>query len=124
MEFINHTISSNKVLKFHKIRIPTQYNIYCQFLSGDIIDLPAGSTPIDFAYHVHTEVGHRCRGAKINGKLVKGKDIVVGNFYITWKKSDRKGYEVKPSVVYRKTISGIEVYLNQNKARMAKGLEK
>ncbi|NTV36211.1 MAG: bifunctional (p)ppGpp synthetase/guanosine-3',5'-bis(diphosphate) 3'-pyrophosphohydrolase [Anaerolineaceae bacterium] len=37
---------------------------------GDIIDLPAHSTPIDFAYHVHTEIGHRCRGAKINGKLV------------------------------------------------------
>jgi GTP pyrophosphokinase len=37
---------------------------------GDIIDLPAKSTPIDFAYHVHTEIGHRCRGAKVGGKLV------------------------------------------------------
>ena len=37
---------------------------------GDIIDMPASSTPIDFAYNVHTEVGHRCRGAKVNGKLV------------------------------------------------------
>jgi GTP pyrophosphokinase len=37
---------------------------------GDIIDLPAGSTPIDFAYHVHTSVGDRCRGAKVKSKLV------------------------------------------------------
>lgn len=47
-----------------------QDRVYVFTPRGDIIDLPAGSTPIDFAYHVHTQIGHRCRGAKINGKLV------------------------------------------------------
>lgn len=47
-----------------------QDRVYVFTPRGDIIDLPAGSTPIDFAYHVHTDIGHRCRGARINGKLV------------------------------------------------------
>ena len=37
---------------------------------GDVVALPQGSTPVDFAYSVHTEVGHRCVGARVNGKLV------------------------------------------------------
>jgi GTP pyrophosphokinase len=45
-------------------------HIYVFTPLGDVIDLEAGSTPVDFAYRVHTEVGHRCRGAKVNGRIV------------------------------------------------------
>jgi GTP pyrophosphokinase len=47
-----------------------QDRVYIFTPKGDIYDLPTGSTPIDFAYHVHTDIGHRCRGAKVNGKLL------------------------------------------------------
>lgn len=48
----------------------TPERIYVFTPKGDIVDLPEGATPIDFAYHIHTEIGHRCRGAKVNGRLV------------------------------------------------------
>jgi len=44
--------------------------IYAISPKGDVVELPANATPLDFAYHVHTQVGHRCRGAKINGRIV------------------------------------------------------
>ena len=47
-----------------------QDRVYVFTPRGDIIDLPAGSTPIDFAYHVHTEIGHRCRGRQGQRQLV------------------------------------------------------
>ena len=44
--------------------------VYVLTPQGRVIDLPKGATPVDFAYHVHTELGHRCRGAKIDGAMV------------------------------------------------------
>jgi GTP pyrophosphokinase len=44
--------------------------VYVLTPKGEVVDLPQGATPLDFAYHVHTEVGHRCRGAKVDGRIV------------------------------------------------------
>ena len=44
--------------------------VYVFSPKGDIVDLPLGCTPVDFAYYIHTEIGNRCRGAKVNGRLV------------------------------------------------------
>jgi len=44
--------------------------VYVFTPKGDVIDMSNGSTSLDFAYHIHSEIGHRCRGAKINGRIV------------------------------------------------------
>lgn len=44
--------------------------VYVFTPQGQVIALPRGATPVDFAYHVHTELGHRCRGAKVDGAMV------------------------------------------------------
>src|ERR1700704_4854389 len=44
--------------------------VYVLTPQGKVIDLPQGATPVDFAYALHTDIGHRCRGAKVNGAIV------------------------------------------------------
>ncbi|HXQ64683.1 MAG TPA: bifunctional (p)ppGpp synthetase/guanosine-3',5'-bis(diphosphate) 3'-pyrophosphohydrolase, partial [Steroidobacteraceae bacterium] len=45
-------------------------HVYVLSPKGDVVELPAGATPLDFAYHVHTNLGHRCRGARVDGRMV------------------------------------------------------
>jgi (p)ppGpp synthase/HD superfamily hydrolase len=47
-----------------------EQRIYVFTPDGHVVDLPVGSTPLDFAYHIHTDIGHRCRAARVNGKRV------------------------------------------------------
>lgn len=44
--------------------------VFVRTPKGNVIDMPKGATPVDFAYYVHTSIGHRCRGAKVNGSIV------------------------------------------------------
>jgi GTP pyrophosphokinase len=44
--------------------------VYALTPRGEVVDLPRGATPLDFAYHLHSSLGHRCRGAKVNGRIV------------------------------------------------------
>ena len=74
--FLRQLLAWHKEIAEHS---STQHNHIHEFLEdnvyvftpiGDIIDLPLGATPLDFAYHIHSDVGHRCRGAKIKGHIV------------------------------------------------------
>ena len=62
------TDTSNWVEQFRRAALDD--TIYVMTPKGRIIDLPRGATPLDFAYRVHTQIGHRCRGAKADGALV------------------------------------------------------
>jgi len=67
MEWRQEVTDANEFVDAMKTDI-FQDRIYAFTPKGKIIDLPVGATPIDFAYYVHTEVGHRCRGARANDK--------------------------------------------------------
>ena len=69
MDWQKETTDSGEFLDSLRFEINTQ-EVYVFTPKGDVLALPQGSTPVDFAYSVHTEVGHRTIGARVNGRLV------------------------------------------------------
>ena len=69
--------------------------VYAVSPKGDVVEMPQNATPLDFAYHVHTQIGHRCRGAKANGRIVP----------LTYKncqrRQDRNNYRQRPATESR-----------------------
>ncbi len=65
-----------------------QDQVFCFTPKGDLINLPAGSTPVDFAYAVHTEVGDRCVGVKINGSMAPLRTILNNGDQVEVRTSD------------------------------------
>lgn len=70
MEWQKEVVSTTAVKSEHVTQDLFVDRIYVFTPMGDIIDLPKGATPLDFAYTIHSEVGHRCRGAKVDGNIV------------------------------------------------------
>jgi GTP pyrophosphokinase len=84
--------------------------VYVLTPAGKLIDLVKGSTPLDFAYAVHTEIGHRCRGAKINGRIVpltytlkSGEQVEI----LTAKESAPNHNWIDPNLGYLKSSRAI-----------------
>jgi GTP pyrophosphokinase len=69
MEWQKEVVDAESFVDAVKVDI-FQDEVFVFTPKGDVINLPAGSTPVDFAYRIHTEVGHRCIGAKVNGRMV------------------------------------------------------
>jgi len=75
IEILEHTTSPDEFLEHTKLAMyPDQ--VFCFTPKGDVINLPVGGTPVDFAYAVHTDVGNRCAGAKVNGRLVPLRHVL------------------------------------------------
>lgn len=93
---------------YHKI---FEDRVYVFTPAGDVFDLEAGATPLDFAYHVHSDLGHRCRGAKVNDMIVPlthplrtGDQVAI----ITGKENHPSRDWLNPATHYLKTSAALQ----------------
>lgn len=100
----NETEDDELIDSFHTELFPDR--VFVLTPTGKVMDLPQGSTPLDFAYAVHTEIGHGCRGAKVNGHIVQltrelhnGEQVEV----LTTNRSEPSRDWMNPNLGYLKT---------------------
>jgi GTP pyrophosphokinase len=99
--------SSNWIEQFKRVALDD--TIYVMTPQGRVVDLPRGATPIDFAYQVHTQIGDRCRGAKVDGVLVAlNKPLASGQTVeiITAKQGGPSRDWLNPQLGYLQTSRG------------------
>lgn len=101
-----HDLAETGELMEHLRSDVLEDRVYVFTPKGNVIDLPAGSTPLDFAYQIHTDLGHRCRGAKVNGNMVPltytlktGEQLEI----LTVKRGDPSRDWLNPHLGYLKT---------------------
>ncbi|MCR9212443.1 MAG: bifunctional (p)ppGpp synthetase/guanosine-3',5'-bis(diphosphate) 3'-pyrophosphohydrolase [Proteobacteria bacterium] len=75
LEILENAVDPDEFLENTKLSM-FQDQVFCFSPKGDLISLPAGSSPVDFAYAVHTDVGNTCVGSKINGRLVPLRTVL------------------------------------------------
>ena len=75
LDILEHAHEPEEFLEHTKLEM-FQDQVFCFTPGGDIISLPNGATPVDFAYAVHTEVGNTCVGAKVNGRMVPLRSVL------------------------------------------------
>ena len=75
LEILEHTGGAEEFLEHTKLEM-FQDEVFCFTPKGDLINLPTGATPVDFAYAVHSEIGDKCVGAKINGRLMPLRTVL------------------------------------------------
>ncbi len=75
LEILEHAGGAEEFLEHTKLEM-FQDEVFCFTPKGDLINMPTGATPVDFAYAVHSEIGDKCVGAKINGRLMPLRTVL------------------------------------------------
>lgn len=112
-------LTSTQLIESFKLEL-YQDEIYCFTPKGELKILPAGATPIDFAFAIHTEVGMKCIGAKVNGKIVPLDSPLKSGFQveIITSKNQKPKRDWEMFVVTQKAKADIRKYFNSERRNM------